>query len=78
MRGAHLAKDVAAERDMQYSGTSDNGHSEEWTTFLQWTHCVPPTYVYIANTFLPPKSGQPLNNGQNARPQRVHYSEVPV
>ena len=53
-----------------YSGTSDNGHSEEWTTSLQWTHC------YIVHTFLPPNKGQPLNNGQNARPQCVHYSEV--
>ena len=25
-----------------YSGTSDSGHSEEWTTSLQWTTCVPP------------------------------------
>ena len=22
--------------------TSDNGHSEEWTTSLQWINCVPP------------------------------------
>ena len=29
-------------------------------------------------TFLPPKKGQPLNNGQNGRPQYVHYSEVPL
>ena len=33
---------------------------------------------YIVHTFLPPKKGQPLNNGQNARPQYVHYSEVPL
>ena len=33
---------------------------------------------YIVHTFLPPKKGQPLNNGQNARPQPVHYSEVPL
>ena len=26
----------------------------------------------------PPTKGQPLNNGQNARPQLVHYSEVPL
>ena len=26
----------------------------------------------------PPKKGQPLNNGQNACPQCVHYSEVPL
>ena len=26
----------------------------------------------------PPKKGQPLNNGQNARPQLVHYSEAPL
>ena len=30
--------------------------------------------LYIVHTFLPPKKGQPLNNGQNARPQ---CSEVP-
>ena len=26
----------------------------------------------------PPTKGQPLNNAQNARPQLVHYSEVPL
>ena len=26
----------------------------------------------------PPTKGQPPNNGQNARPHRVHYSEVPL
>ena len=35
-------------------------------------------YLHIVHTFLPPKKGQPLNNGQNARPQCVHYSEVPL
>ena len=25
-----------------YSGTSNSGHSEERTTSLQWTNCVPP------------------------------------
>ena len=44
-----------------YSGTSDNGHSEEWTTSLQWTNCPPPTYI-IAHRFLPLKKGEPLNN----------------
>ena len=34
--------------------------------------------LYIVHTFLPPKKGQPLSNGQNAHPQRVHYSEVPL
>ena len=29
-------------------------------------------------TFLPPKKGQPLKNGKNACPQRVHYLEVPL
>ena len=56
-----------------YSGTSDNGHSEEWTTSLQWIHCSPPAYILS----IPPKKGQLLNNEQNARPQCVHYSEVP-
>ena len=32
----------------------------------------------IVHTFLPPIKGQHLNNGQNARPQCVHYSEVPL
>ena len=32
----------------------------------------------IVHTFLPLEKGQPLNNGQNARPQCVHYSEVPL
>ena len=39
------------------------------------TACPLPLTVH---TFLPPTKGQPLNNGQNARPQRVHYSEVPL
>ena len=38
---------------------SDNGHSEERTTSLLWTNCLPHC------TFLPPKKGQPLNNGHN-------------
>ena len=29
-----------------YSGTSDNEHSEEWTTSLQRTNCSPPAYIY--------------------------------
>ena len=57
-----------------YSGTSDNGHSEEWTTSLQWTHCSPPAYILS----IPQKKGQSLNNGQNACTQLVHYSEVPL
>ena len=28
-----------------FSGTSDNGHSEEWTTSLQWTNYSPPAYI---------------------------------
>ena len=62
------------------SGTSDNGHSEEWTTSLEWTHSSSHAYVYIiVHIFLPPKKGLPLNNGQiNTRPQLVHYSEVPL
>ena len=28
------------------SGTSDNGHSEEWTTSLQWTHLFAPCLYY--------------------------------
>ena len=32
--------------------------------------------LYEVHTFLPPKKGQPLNNGQNACPQCVHYSEM--
>ena len=39
------------------------------------TACPLPLTVH---TFLPPTKGQPLNNGQNARPRRVHYSEVPL
>ena len=61
-----------------YSGTSNNGRSKEWTTSLQWTHSSPPTYIIIVHIFLPPKKGHPLNNGQNTRPQLVHYSEVPL
>ena len=59
-----------------YSKTSDNGHSDKRTTSLQWqTACPLPLTVH---TFLPPTKGHPPNNGQNARPQRVHYSEVPL
>ena len=45
-----------------YSKTSDNGHSDKRTV----------------HTFLPLAKGQPPNNGQNPRPQRVHYSDVPL
>ena len=41
-------------------------------------HTLFTPYLYIVHTFLPPKKGQPLKNGQNARPQCVHYSEVPL
>ena len=58
-----------------YSGTSDNGHSEEWTTSLQWTTCSP-LRVYCSY-YIPLKKGQPLNNGQMLIPnvpiiQRFH------
>ena len=59
-----------------YSKTSDNGHSDKRTTSLQWTNCLP--LPLTVHTFLSPTKGQPPNNGQNARPQRVHYSEVPL
>ena len=59
-----------------YSGTSSNGHSEERTTSLQWTNCVPP--ANNCSMLEPPKKGQPPNNGQNSCPQRVHCSEVPL
>ena len=61
----------------QYSGTSDNGHSEEWTTSMQWENCSLPPCLFIVHSFLPPKKG-PLNNGQNSHPKRVHYLEVPL
>ena len=41
-------------------------------------HTVHPLPIIIVHTFLPLKKGQPLNNGQNGRPQCVHYSEVPL
>ena len=41
-------------------------------------HTVHPLPMIIVHTFLPPKKGQPLNNGQNGRPQCVHYSEDPL
>ena len=40
-------------------------------------HTVHPL-PFIVHAFLPLKKGQPLNNGQNARPQCVHYLEVPL
>ena len=33
-----------------YSGTSDNGHSEEWTTSLQWIHPLPIYCPYISTS----------------------------
>ena len=45
------------------SGTSDNGHSEEWTTSLQWTNCSLPAYILPIYFYIPLKKGQPLNNG---------------
>ena len=65
--GVHL------EPDFRYSGTSGNEHSNLPTMDKLFA-----LYLYIVHTFLPPKKRQPLNNGQNARPQHVHYSEVPL
>ena len=31
-----------------YSGTSDNGHSKEWTTSLQWTNCYPLPLIFTS------------------------------
>ena len=60
----------------KYSKTSDNGHSDNRTTSHNGqTACHLPLTVH---TFLPPTKGQPPNNGQNAHPHRVHYSEVPL
>ena len=51
-------------------GTSDNGHSEEWTTSLQWTHFSPPTCILS----IPPKKAQYLKNEQMlVATQRFHY-----
>ena len=37
----------------QYSGTSDNGHSEEWTTSLQNGQTVcPPTFILSIHFYL--------------------------
>ena len=33
-----------------YSGTSDDGHSEEWTNSLQWTNCFAPHCPYISTS----------------------------
>ena len=33
-----------------YSGTSDDGHSEEWTTSQKWTHCSLPIYCPFIST----------------------------
>ena len=67
---------IYGDPDTVYSGTSDNGHSEEWTTSLQWTNCSPPAYNILSiHFYLRRKDNE---NGQNARPQRVHYSEVPL
>ena len=71
-------KRVEERREKVYSGTSDNIHSEEWTTSLQWTHCSPPAYILSIHLYIPPKKGQPLNNGHKAHPLLVHYSEVPL
>ena len=38
---------VGARHFALYSGTSDNGHSEEWTTSLQWTNCSLPALLSI-------------------------------
>ena len=60
-----------------------NLFSEEWTTSPQWTNSkqFAPCLLYhirIVHTFLPPKKGQHLNNGQNTCPKCVHYSEIPL
>ena len=33
-------------REGLHSGTSDNGHSEEWTTSLPWENCSAPAYIF--------------------------------
>ena len=38
--------------ECEYSGASDNGHSEEWTTSLQWTNCSPPAYILSIHFYL--------------------------
>ena len=42
--------------------------------YIQWTNCLPTTVRMLE----PPKRGQPPNNVQNTRPQRVHCLEVPM
>ena len=61
-----------------YSKTSDNGHSDKRTTSLYTMDKLLAPLPLTVHTFLPPTKGQPPNNGQNARPHRVHYLEVPL
>ena len=54
------------------SGTSDNGHSEEWTTFLQRRNCLPsPMYYKWKNHFYEMKGdvGMPVHEKER---KQVH------
>ena len=71
MEGERNGEDTFNSHISALSGTYDN---EERTTSLQRTNCLPPAYILFLHFYIPQKKGQPLNNGQNIRPQCVHYS----
>ena len=53
----------------EYSGTSDNGHSEKRTTSVERTNCLPPTNYNIQ--VITSEIGTTYN-GQEACPHCVH------
>ena len=58
-----------------YSGTSDNGHPEKWTTSLQYSSTAYSYVVYLRGRDFKQWT---LNNGLNTRPQCVPYLDVPL
>ena len=66
---------------------STSVYSQLSVFMLQFIYIVNAENFYDLCTFItsiwhfrakPPRNGQPPNSGQNARPQSVHYSEVPL
>ena len=64
--------------DTMYSGTSDNGHSEKWTTSVERTNCLPPTNCNIHS--VPSEIGTTSVERTNCLPPTnccIHVHSVP-
>ena len=66
----HTMETIYKTLSKNYSGTSDNRHSEKWTTSLT----VHPLPISIFTS----EEGTTSEHWRNTHPQCVHYSEVPL